>query len=140
MQTENFSKAIQKFSLVMPQIETAFFRCDVHLSRIMTTAVSRSYPLHRHTYYELHIPIFGMAEYLVDGDTHICTPENALLIAPNYAHQHVRSENYAAVTLGFTFTAPASLTGQTIPGSAYMAIPVSTDIQNALIYILHTFI
>ena len=127
--TDDLSKAIQKFNAIKPRGKNDFYECDFLLSRIMTpNAGATAYPMHRHSYYELHIPISGTAEYLVGDETVECTPQKALLLLPNQTHRYLRSQQYISLTLGFIFVSPASLATQATVSEKYIELDCSADI------------
>ena len=132
-------KTTQKFNSLKPHIKNDAFECSLYFSRIMTPDIAfRSYPVHRHSFYELHIPIAGYAEYQVGDEIVRCASPKALLLPPNRTHRHVRSEQYASLTLGFSFVAPAPLTTWNASGTPYLEIECSPDIYNSIHYIFHT--
>lgn len=139
--TDDLSKATQKFNAIKPYGKNDFYECDFLLSRVMTPNASiTSYPMHRHSFYELHIPISGEAEYLVGDEIVRCTPQKALLLPPNQTHRHVRSEQYVALTLGFVFVSPALLATQTIADKKYIEIDCSMDVFHCIAYIFRTLL
>ena len=137
----DLAKAIQRFNGILPLGKNDFYECDFLLSRIMTpNATITSYPLHQHSFYELHIPISGKAEYWVAGEDVCFAPQKAVLLPPNQAHRLAFSENYVSLTLGFVFTRPASLCSHAVIDKEYREIECSLDVLHCISYILRVLL
>ena len=139
--SNDLNKAIYRFNSIHPRIKSEFFECDVFLSRIMTPDLSvRTYPLHKHSFYELHIPISGKAEYLMEEQSISFAPGKAMLILPDVAHCLTYSDEYISVTLGFAFLTPASLKAHSGNYNLYTESPCSSNIYNSVLYILKSLL
>ena len=137
----DINRAINRFNGMKPIIKSDLYECDVFFSRIMSPDFSlMSYPLHKHSFYEIHIPISGWAEYMISGEKIRCTPDSAVLFSPDNAHHLVDYDSYLSLTVGFSFVAPDSLAVNPTPLEAYTEIPSSPDIYNCISYIFHTLL
>ena len=64
--TDILYDSAKKFNTIRPKISNDFFELDIFFSRIITAhhvAATSSTPSHKHSFYELIIPIAGTATY-----------------------------------------------------------------------------
>ena len=70
----------------MPRDLNGAFSLNVYWCR---TAYRESwnYSAHKHSFFELHMPLEGWAEYTVDGKTHSVSSDSYLLFSPEVIHR-----------------------------------------------------
>ncbi len=140
----DINRAIRKFNGIKPHIKNDFFELDMFFSRIICKSVIyknffSSPSMHKHSFYELHIPITGEATCLINKEKISISPKDALLLSPYMAHRLVDfSENYSALTLGFNFVEPKTLANENFTDIGFSKISISDYIHNNVFYILNT--
>lgn len=133
--------AVKKFNTIRPKICNEFFELDIFSSRIITTQQVSS-PLstspHKHSFYELFIPISGTSTYKFKKTTLNLFQNKICLIIPHTMHQLVKfSDDFAALTFGFYFLAPTTLSLPIHTDKEYFELINSPYIINSIMYILN---
>ena len=137
----NMNKAIRKFNNIKPHIKNDFFECDIFFSRIFSRDTDLlPQPFHKHSFYELHIPISGSATYLIEDHEACCTPGKIFIFSPDNLHHLIHSDNYLSITFGFSFVTPSSVATKSFIDGPCTEIDCSTDISNSILYMLHTLL
>lgn len=69
-----------------------------------------NYSAHKHSFFELHLPLQGNARYTVDGKTFSVAPDSFLLFSPETVHKlDYASEDFSEFVFGFDVLAPQKL-------------------------------
>lgn len=132
--------ATRKFNTIKPEIINDFFELDIFFSRIITThhvSFPSSTSAHKHSFYELIVPISGSATYIFKKSKINLLPNKICLIVPKATHQLAKfSEDYAALTFGFYFLAPTTLTLPVRTNKEYFELKNSPYIISSLMHML----
>lgn len=131
----------KKFNTIRPKINNDFFELDIFFSRIITkhlVSSTSSTTLHRHSFYELIIPISGTATYKFKKNKLNLLQNKICLIVPNTMHELINfSDDYVALTFGFYFLAPATLSLPIRTSKEYFELKNSPYIKNSIMYMLN---
>ncbi len=69
-----------------------------------------NYSAHKHSFFELHLPLSGNAEYVVDGKNLAVDPNSFLLFSPETLHKlNWASEDFSEFVFGFDMLSPKKL-------------------------------
>lgn len=131
---------LRSFNNIKPKIRNDFFELDIFFSRVITTqhiSSLRTTPPHKHSFYELIIPISGTATYKFKKNTLNLFQNKICLILPDTTHQPVNySDDFAALTLGFYFLEPTTLSLPIHTNKEHIELKNSPYIINSIMYIL----
>ena len=132
----DLEKAINTFNHIKPQLKNSYFELDIFFSRIISflSPNSLSAAVHKHSFYELCVPLTGNAKYSINGKVVECSPDNIYILTPSSSHNLMEySDNYASFTLGFSFVSPAKLSLISAHEETYYEIPASSFIFDSII-------
>lgn len=138
--TDMFYDLSKKFNAIKPKITNDFFELDIFFSRIVTgrylSSISEP-PLHKHSFYELIIPLQGTSTYTFKKYNSCIFQNKIYLIVPNAKHRLVSySEDFASLTFGFYFISPASLSLPIANNKPFLELELSTYLKNSILYML----
>ncbi len=69
-----------------------------------------NYSAHKHSFFELHLPLKGNAEYVVDGKILTVNPNSFLMFAPETVHKlQFASDDFSEFVFGFDVLSPQKL-------------------------------
>ena len=132
-----FDKAVSSFNHIHPQFKTPYFELDIFFSRILAflSPTSLSMSVHKHSFYELFIPLSGTAKCYINNEVIECSPDKIYILTPSSPHNLLEySDDYVVFTLGFSFTFPSKFSLLKKPSNHYYEVPGSPFICN---HILH---
>ncbi len=135
---KNASKILNR---ICPKISTELFSLDIYWCRVAYRE-NWNYSLHRHSFFEMHLPIEGEAEYAVGG-TNVSIKRGAyLLLPPSASHKLEKaSGDFSEFVFAFDIQSPASLkdeillkSGAFFKGTAdeYLFFAIDNMLKNAL--------
>jgi hypothetical protein len=138
--TDILYDAIRKFNAIIPKISNEFFHLDIYHSRIITNqhfSSPDSTAPHKHSFYELIIPITGTATYIFKKSKLNLFSDKFCLIASNTTHSLTNpSPDFSAFTFGFTFLSPEALSLPINTDKDYFALKNSPYLLNSIMHIL----
>ncbi len=132
----DFEKAVNTFNHIKPQLKNSYFELDIFFSRIVSflSPNSLSISVHKHSFYELFIPLSGTAKYCINNKVIECSPDNIYILAPSSPHNLIEySDDYMAFTLGFSFVFPAKLSLMSSQEELYYEISASSFIFDSIL-------
>ncbi len=103
---KNASKILNR---ICPEISTELFSLNVYWCR---TAYRESwnYSAHKHSFFELHMPLEGRAEYTADSSLLSVSSDSYLLFSPEVIHRlENASEDFSEFVFGFDILSPQKL-------------------------------
>ena len=103
---KNASKILNR---ICPEISTDLFSVNVYWCR---TAYRENwnYSAHRHSFFELHIPLEGRAEYTIENSVVALDLHSYALFSPQALHKlNYTSEDFSEFVFGFDIVSPQKL-------------------------------
>ena len=131
-----FDKAVSSFNHIKPSLKNSYFELDIFFSRILSSAnpSSLTQTTHKHSFYELYVPLSGSAIYSINNQKISLTSEKICVLSPSSSHKLMEySEDYSVFTLGFSFVYPAKLSLMLPPEEAYYEIDCSSFIKDSIL-------
>lgn len=106
----NASKILNR---LCPHIQTELFTLDIYWCRVAYRE-NWNYSAHKHSFFELHIPLEGSAQYILEKPI-LVKRGDYLLFAPYSQHKlENTSENFSEFVFSFDIQAPTSLKEQLV--------------------------
>ncbi len=103
---KNASKILNR---ICPEISTGLFTLNIYWCR---TAYRESwnYSAHKHSFFELHMPLEGNAEYTLDDINITLGTDTYILFSPEITHKlNYASEDFSEFVFGFDILSPQKL-------------------------------
>lgn len=139
--TDILYEATRKFNTIKPRVSNDFFELDIFYSRIITNQHLSSPGCtapHKHSFYELIIPISGTSIYKFKNSQLILSKDKFCMIVSNTVHSLVNHSNdFAALTIGFNFLSPETLSLPINTNKDFYELESSSYIINNIMYLLN---
>lgn len=101
----NASKILNR---ICPHIQTELFTLDIYWCRVAYRE-NWNYSAHKHSFFELHLPLEGSAEYVINNSV-LAEKGSYLLLAPYTTHKLEKAtEDFSEFVFSFDIQAPTSL-------------------------------